>query len=298
MMTLKEIYVTEQLNIISEAIDLQKMQQMVQTISTLENVTAPVRSKLPALTAAINQAKDLATKKLSSEGGVWRKIATNINDKFKIVDDMRKFITFEACVLQGLRQLPTIITLLKKSDVDMANDADTLEKLFVKIPANRQQITQVFTTAFRPPAGIFMNRQIPFVNDPHALANDFFKLTPAEIEELANRSNELPAMPISKQDTKKLMTGSNPEAAQELASGQENVTGQDVTGKSTQVEPTTTTMKSDTATIAQASKKEIKMPDFMTAMKAIGAQDLDKPENRKTLATFKRFYNYIAKNAT
>jgi ABC-type transporter Mla subunit MlaD len=113
--TLKELYDEKRL---LEALDQQKLQQMVQTIGTLEGMIAPIRNKVPQLNQAINQAKELAAQKLSGEGGLWKKLAQNVNDKYKIVDDLKDFITFEASMLQGLRAMPTVISLLKKMNLD------------------------------------------------------------------------------------------------------------------------------------------------------------------------------------
>lgn len=298
--TLKENYAHQQLEMMIEAIDPQKLQKMVQNIGTIESVLAPVRNKLPNLANAVEQAKQLAGAKLSGEGGAWHKMAQNVNDKFKIVDDMKKFITFQASILQGLRALPTIITLLKKSGIDVENKnaTEALEATFAKDPESRLRIVKALAGAFTPPGGIFTNKKVPFVKDIQVLATDFFNLTPTEIDQMAKRAGTLPGIPITGQDAKEIMNSSNADAAQKMAGGQEqNATGKDASGKSTQVEPAGAGTTSGTPAVSQGSKTNTKMPEFNAAMQAIGAKNMDRPENKKTIDAFRRFYDYLSKNA-
>lgn len=304
--TLKELYDQKRL---LEALDQQKLQQMVQTIGTLEGMIAPIRNKVPQLNQAINQAKELAAQKLSGEGGLWKKLAQNVNDKYKIVDDLKDFITFEASMLQGLRAMPTVISLLKKMNLDpkaQGPQADQpLSQAFAKSPANRTQIVKVLQNAFTPPGGIFGSKKMPFVKDVGLMATEFFNLTPAEIEQLANRAKSAPGLPISSQDAKMLAQANPAQAANQMAGGQEQqTTGKDASGKSVGVQPTQAQQTGPGTANAPASTQKTKgqkaaksFPDFQTAMTAIGAQNMNDPANKKTIDTFKRFYDYLVKNA-
>lgn len=298
--TLREIYVEKQYEALQEAIDMQKLQTMVQNIGAIENTIAPVRNKLPLLAQAINRAKELAASKLAGESG-WKRIAQNIGDKFNLVDDMKNFITFQAGVMQGLRALPGIITLLKKSGIDIES-GQSLEQLFAGNAANKEQIIKALGNAFRPPGGIFRGKPLPFVKNPTTMAIDFFKLTPNEVEQMASRAGQLPGIPLSSQDTKQLMSSNNQDAAQQLAGGAEtNPTGKDAAGQSTQSQPTKQGVSSSTPAAAQpgatSTSSKGRLPDFNTAMQAIGARNVDSPENKKTVDTFRRFYDYLSKNS-
>jgi hypothetical protein len=317
--TLKELCVQKQL---LEALDQQKLQQMVQTIGSLETMIAPIRNKVPQLSQAINQAKEMAAQKMSGEGGVWKKLAQNVNDKYKIVDELKDFITFQASMLQGFRSMPQVIALLKKMNIDPqakgGSSDEPLSKAFANSPQNRTQIVKVLQNAFSPPSGIFSSKKLPFVKDVGMMATEFFNLSPNEIEQLANRSKSAPGLPISSQDAK-LISNQNPQqAANQMAAGAEQqTTGKDASGKSVGVQgsqaqqtgPGTAQPSQGGAPAGQpgqtartrkgsgGSTTPKTLPDFQTAMAAVGAKNLNDPANKKTVDTFKRFYDYLIKNA-
>lgn len=310
--TLKELYAQKKLQ---EALDPQKMQQMVQTIGTLENMIAPIKNKVPQMAAAINQAKELAAQKLSGEGGLWNKIAGNVNDKFKIVDDLKDFITFESSMLQGFRAMPSVVSLLQKMNIDTkskgAND-QPLATQFQNNPQNRMQIVKALTNAFTPPGGIFGNKKVPFVKDIGVMASEIFNLTPNELNQLATRAKGTPGLPISSQDAKSLMSSNNQQAANQLAAGTEDkTTGKDASGQSTGVAPSQASTTGVAAGQPQTGQKTGaknargakptggtgKFPEFQSAMTAIGAKNLADPANKRTIDQFKRFYDYLLKNA-
>lgn len=314
--TLKELYVQKQL---LEALDQQKLQQMVATISNLETMIAPIRNKVPQLNRAINQAKEMAAQKMSGEGGMWKKLAQNVNDKYKIVDELKDFITFEASMLQGFRSMPQVISLLKKMNIDpqaKGGSADEpLSKAFANSPQNRTQIVKVLQNAFSPPGGIFSSKKLPFVKDVGMMATEFFNLSPNEIEQLANRSKSAPGLPISSQDAKAIANQNPQAAANQMAAGAEQQsTGKDASGKSIGVQPSQAQQtgpataqiqgttpskqvqtKQGTTTPGPESPKSL--PDFQTAMTAVGAKNINDPANKKTVDTFKRFYDYLVKNS-
>jgi hypothetical protein len=302
--TLKELYHQKML---LEALDQQKLQQMVEIIGTLEGMIAPIRNKIPQLSQAIDRAKELAAQKLSGEGGLWKKIAQNVNDKYKIVDDLKDFIAFEASMLQGLRAMPSVISLLKKMNVDAGEGpkADQpLSKTFEKSPTNRMQIVKVLQNAFTPPGGIFGSKKMPFVKDVGMMATEFFNLTPGEIEQLANRARSAPGMPISSQDTKALVQSNPAQAANQMAGGKEQqTTGKDASGKSVGVQSSQAQQTGPGTANAPAGAQKAggrraakNFPDFQTAMTAIGAKNINDPANKKTVDAFKRFYDYLVKN--
>jgi hypothetical protein len=199
--TLKELYSQKRL---LEALDQQKMQQLLQMIGSIESSIQPFRNQLPTLAAAVDSAKQLAGQKLSGQTGILDKIKTNLG----IVDDLKDFITFQASILQGLRSIPNVINLLKKGNINLGSGETPLDTIFksgqggksVDTEENRQQIEMTLRKAFSPPAGIFQSKKIPFVNDVNTLVSDFFKLSPNEINQLAKKVGGLGALPISGQE--------------------------------------------------------------------------------------------------
>ncbi len=316
--TLREIYIEKQYKILTEALDPDKLQQMAQNIATITNIISPAKGKLPNLVQALDAARDMAGKNLGG-GGKWKQIATNINDKFGIVDDMKKFITMQASILQGIRSMPKVLALLKKSNVNQEDTLNTLENVFKEDPNSANEIVKVLAKAFSPPGGIFRNKKLPF-GDATAIAQDFLKLSIDEIFQIANKAGQAPQMPISGQETAQIMQSSNQDAAKQMAAGApQQATGADVgkdaAGGSSDVAPSSPGASSSVPPAQQTGQKQGtrgqkaqpgaapvaggggRLPDFQTAMAAVGAKNLNDPANKKTVDTFKRFYDYLIKNA-
>lgn len=310
-LTLKELYAEK---VLLEALDPQKLQQMVQTIGTIEGIVAPFKDKLPSLAAAINQAKEMAAQKLSGggSGGFLKKLAANIGDKFNLVDDLKDFITFQASILQGLRSIPTVVGLLKKVSADPeAGQFDPEAPLEDMGPNAQAQMSKVLLKSFSPPAGIFSKKQIPFVQDMNAFVKDFFNLSYNEISQLAKQSGRAPGIPFNAGDVKALVSASPQDAAKQLANVSTNPSaetsgapGVDASGQKTGNTPTQATATGPGAAQEPAKKAQGQkgaagakaLPDFETAMKFIGAANMNDPANKKTVEKFRQFYNYLAKN--
>jgi hypothetical protein len=216
---LKEINENKAVRMLLEALDPNKVQQIVNDLDQISKLAEPVRTLCPELAAAADAARADAAKELVPG------IKQHLKNWLGMSGKLSKIMAFIGALKQGFAQVPNVAKIVKKG-----GNVDKTKPLVDQLGTNQEQAVKILQNAFVPP-GVFSGLKgllgggVPYVKNPGKLATELLTLS---LDTLSRFSDAMQNMqvPISPEDAKQIATTAKETPAQQQQAGEEGQPGE------------------------------------------------------------------------